>query len=230
MIKRFEGTVEDLIANMPVLPVLRDTYCSQKMTDEIIDFYLKMEDVPGVSGPRRNLGKALYMDNYTSLTQTSYYEVYEEFLGDIAEEVSKYIEVPSRLIALNDLSFEYRRRVRTAMGHCEPIYNGIPLCNKSNECRDLPILPIKKIDLDYIKSTTQTNADKIIRTFENSYKSDLFALSESLRNCWNQDYIARKIILILKNIALKENINISEVKIINSELCRRIAHACKLDN
>lgn len=236
MSKQFKGNVEELKARIPILPVVRDMYCSQKMTDEIISNYLNAEDdIPFGIWPARNLEKALYMDNYEDLEQTSYYEVYEEFLGEISGlELTKQIDMPATLVGYNDLGFEYRRRLRTAMGHCEPFYRGEPLCENINDFPNLPVLPIEPMNRPFFTDTTQEHANWVIEEFIKDYKMECLALSESMRNKTTENYIhfvvhheIKKMIETSEAFKGKEKLLEPEIFAIKRELCRRINSCTK---
>lgn len=153
------------------MEVLRNTYCSQELTDEVIE-YLE-EHNP------ESLLKLL--DGEQGVRYVEFSNAINCIADIIINDVSKVTSIPNDHLGLIDLLFEVSRRIRKAYDLAEVIPQGHPLTSGIDGVY-LP-LPIVEIS-EYAKKDgfTQEMVDKVL---QESYmqKPDLwFALAEGSRS------------------------------------------------
>ena len=106
---------------LPHLPVMRETYCTQEMTDKIIDLlwqYEENKDLPrDVDLDLPRLVRLATIDNhyYSDRIEEFYYT-----LEYIEREIKKFIPVPETNLGYVDLGFEMDRRICASVDPATP--------------------------------------------------------------------------------------------------------------
>lgn len=108
-----ERLIKKLIKPLPELKVVRETYCSQKMTDDLLR---------GLYENRVDL-IARMQDNVRRRNDTELIHV----LGYLQTQIPKSVTVPTSRLGWLDLMFELIRRVRTAADMPDSQLVGVPL-------------------------------------------------------------------------------------------------------
>lgn len=178
--------------NMERLPVVRDTYCSQKMTDDIIDYI-----IPNVG----SYWLEKIVDNEGKVGDDFHYNAYSGVIEFVINDISKYLPIPSTDVGLVDLSYELRRRIRKALDLPEVPILGKPFA-PSPEGPYPPELAKVKIFHEYESwGLTQEFADSVLDSLYQLRPDLFYTLGESLRRSDYLHTIRLEINKYIENIA-----------------------------
>lgn len=159
------------------LPVIRETYCSQKMTDDIID-YLEKEDPHGrFTGAYLGQSPNRLEANSLNLSKA---------IGQIHRHDAGCLEKPSTIIGEIDLAFELARRINKARGFKDLEVVGKPLApHIDGPYPDVINLPKIQIDKMSAKAgLTQEMVDKAIAAAYEQNPEIFYIIAEA----WRRDY------------------------------------------
>ena len=150
---------DEKLRPLPVLPVERDEYCSQQMTDDII------------SELEKSYKEALTDVFFGEIEERTFVhlEPYTNIIIDVMESVAEKMDVPTDYLGLIDLAYELSRRVRKAKG-----LSDIP--TEGFELQDVPEWVLdERLSID---------KDLAVRVLSEAYDDDpalWFAYGEGLR-------------------------------------------------
>lgn len=187
------------------LPVYRDTYCSQQMTDDALSLLWKRRsDLVRLQG---------------ALEPSNYDQTYLMQLAAIVEffrtEASKELAIPETRLGMLDLVYELSRRLRMALGIPPWELRGRALANSPDTpLPPLPPLPIKtNKGVDTYFGMTQEIADRIIAATYVEAPELFYERVECLRrgDIWPWDTLNE-----LKSV-IRANIQPEELKTVKSE-------------
>jgi len=206
---------EGILKELPRLPVIRKEYCSQKITDDAIDYLFEHHP---------DLLLRIVEDENPNRVGT-HYEAYQKAIYTLQK--SEDVIIPDHDIALIDIAYELSRRIRIAYGMNEIEVQGRPLAPSIEG--PYPEL-IKKPIGRYTKKDgfTQKKVDSILEDFYQANHKLCYVHSEQFRR--DQNLFVGFSTHLRKNLPDK---NAQAVKSVARELAARLIEACdlpKIDN
>lgn len=205
------------------LPVIRDTYCSQEMTDRALMYLWEKE--PELV---RAQGK---------VEQINYDAAYVMELGRIVEFFQKAtnsgIKIPITRLGMLDLVFELSRRLRKALEIPEYEIKGRSFAKSPEDSMpDLPALPIQLLKNGKPPfDLTQEVVDRIIAATYKKRPDLFYEFSEILRRggIWPHDTFneLKKVFLDVRRP--EEKLDSFQLQTIGGELNRRISKFCEIN-
>lgn len=215
-------------ANLPKLvelPVYRDAYCSQEVTDQALSYL--WSNRPDLVCAQAVLERGNF-DNVYVLELASIVEFFRN-------EASKHIEIPNTRLGMLDLLFEMSRRLRLVLDIPAWDVRGKSLAESENgPMPDLPSLPIETLKgRDDYFGLTQEIADRIITDVYRAAPDLFFEKAECLRrgSIWPWDII-NALKEVISSVTLPEDRNKVEdmwmLSGINREITYRLADLCEI--
>ncbi len=185
---------------LPPLKVIRETYCSQEMTDSCIDYLVK-------NYPQRVLA---LLDEEKVNREVLYYKIASNIAYILKDEVGKSIDVPQTHLGLIDLVYELSRRLRRAYDLPEILPQGKPIAPTP----DGPFPELIKIEIGPVQKKlgiTQEVADRLLgRIYEQ--RPDLwYAMAEGARRNLHLYMLSDDFFDTLKRVGAEENIPLIDV-------------------
>ncbi len=162
------ASVADL-HQLPELKVLRETYCSQEMTENVIGF-LKQD----ASDLLLELVQEELIDR-----DAIYRKAFERLEYYVTETASQKVSIPSTRLGRLDLLNEISRRLRKLVGLPEFELLGQPIIDSIGQ--PFPALPQLKVKAFLAKGVDQKMVDEVSLILHQRRPDILFELSECLR-------------------------------------------------
>lgn len=208
---------------LPHLPMVRDAYCSQEMTDKIIDYLVEC-----------HADRMLLLANEEPVIRIT---MFYKRLSEVVAMATKYgsdhgVKVPESLMGLHDLAYEISRRIRKAYDLPEIKAQGVPFAPSiEGPFPKLPHVEIHKRIKD--EGFTQDMVDQVLME---SYKErpDLwFIYSEAIRSNIRLYVIDEAIHKLFEHIIGQLAIELpktygSPIQTFMGEAQRRIQEICRI--
>jgi hypothetical protein len=159
-------------APLPLLPdlkVIRDTYCSQAMTDKLIRFLQE----------RRPDLLFRLLDEERMLRSVTFDKAARKVVTYLKDEARKDIDIPESFLGILDLMFELSRRLRQAANLPEITILGGPL--SAGPDGPFPPLPTVKINESSGHGLSQDLADRLLQASYTHQPRVWFEMAEEIR-------------------------------------------------
>lgn len=216
--------VDDLkqLPPLPSLPVLRGVYCSQEVTDNVLQYL--WNKVP-------EFVLVLLRREHSDFDQTYLMDL-ARIVDFLRKEACKDISVPESHLGMVDLLFELSRRLRKIRGISEYRIKGHPLIKSPDEpWPELPWLPIELLPNGRIRyGVTQEIADRVIADAYKKRPDLFFEFAEILRrgSVWGSDVFSELKHVFRESIQADEHLDNTSLSTIGGEVNRRLRKICEI--
>ena len=214
------------LPELPKIPVLRSAYCSQELTDKVLQYlWDNAPDLVREQAKREHL---------------NYDQEYGMQLGHIVTFIqkvaSKDVEIPKTRLGMLDLLFEMSRRFRKLRNLPDAPVRGIPLAEGPDA--PMPALPTPPISFETQKFLSQETADNIIKQVYSEHPAWFYELTENMRRggmyIWPVGQDIREALrqFVLPNGthlgASKTGTLVRDIDALYGEIIQRLLKVCKI--
>jgi hypothetical protein len=167
------------IEPLPDLPVTREDYCSQKMTDDILHYLEEnfIENLQSIRDVDQGAMNGVVIANYGDAMRV------------VREEIGKVMPVPDCDLGYIDLCFELVRRFRAAHGMYVPVVQGKPLAPSPRGPFPPALKPVPISDYAKRNGLTQNLVDLMVNEYYENYPERCYICAEAYRRDVESSYI-----------------------------------------
>jgi hypothetical protein len=205
---------------LPKLKVVRETYCSQEMTDKCVDFLWER-------APDKIL-RIIKEENYPR--NADYFRAMTGAVEFLRQEASKEMDVPQTHLGLLDLSFELTRRIRKGHDFPEIKVEGKPLAPGPEG----PFPPLVSLEIRSFlkeKGLTQSMVDEVIQALYERRPDLFFIGGECARRSASMGLAGVELEKNVWEIANEKKLPLTHLEVIDikSEIGKRYRLMCGLE-